>query len=69
MPRDMKFVLRSTGYKFIVAMPFPYTMKLQLLYNIYPECSKIVFTSDSVIQNDMSRLKPVDMPAIRPWLF
>ena len=25
-------------------MPFPYTMKLQLLYNIYPVCMKIVFT-------------------------
>jgi hypothetical protein len=25
-------------------MPFPYTMKLQLLYNIYPACMKIVFT-------------------------
>ncbi len=44
-------------------------MKLQLLYNIYPEYLKIVFISDSVIQNDMSRLKPGDMPAIRSGFF
>ncbi|HEV3223115.1 MAG TPA: choice-of-anchor Q domain-containing protein [Puia sp.] len=40
----MKIDLRSTGYKVIGALPFLYNMKLQLLYNIYPACMKIVFT-------------------------
>lgn len=39
----MKIDLRSTGYKVIGAIPFLYTMKLQLLYNIYPAYMKIVF--------------------------
>ena len=43
MLRVMKIDLRSTGYKVIGAMPFLYTMKLQLLYNIYPAYMKIVF--------------------------